>query len=285
VLRTAGRPRARRAAVVVALLTAVLAGPLLGATAAVAAQDKSGTRAVTTRTAAVVPGQSAWLAVVWTADRTVTKWSTTVSAPAGVGVSYPTTRGGSDTSLYGSATLVGGTSDFTAFKLQVPHTRTTSFEVTLTSSYVDTCGDNGRCKNNGGGNDDKERAFSTTATVTVPVRPATGPAFTQDTSTIEVAAGSNAFHDIAFTGGEADLADFAVRLGALPPGLSVAYPGDAAAGRPSLGASLVGGGTDRVAVRLDTTGLAAGRYAVPLVITYTDAAPRTASGTVTLVVR
>jgi hypothetical protein len=270
---------------VLGLLAAALLAPVLAPAPAGADVDKTGARALTTQTAAVVPGQSAWLSVVWTADRTAADWSTTVSAPPGVTVTYPTTRGGSDTSLYGSDTLVGSTRDFTAFRLQVPHTQTAPFQITLLSTYTDTCGDNGQCKEQGIGNDDKIRAHSTTATVTVPVQPATGPAFTQATASLPVAAGSNDFHDVAFTAGQADLADFTVRLGSLPPGLAVAYPGDAAASRPARGGTLTGDTTDRISVRLDATALPPGDYVVPLLISYTAAAPRTAPGTVTLVVR
>ena len=285
VLLDVSRPGRRRGGALLALAGTFLVGSVLGPPAAVADVDKTGVRAITTQTAPVVPGQSAWLSVVWTADQTVTDWSTTVTTPAGVTVSYPTTRGGSDTSLYGSATLVGSTRDFTAVKLAVPYTQTTSFQVTLLSTYTGTCGDNGQCKEQGGGNDDKAGEHSTSATVTVPVQPAVGSAFTQNTTSLSVAAGSNAFQDIAFTGGQADLADVSVRLGTLPAGLTVGYPGDAAVSRLAGGSSLVGGSTDHVAVRFDATGLAAGTYTLPLVITYTAAAPRTASGTVTLVVR
>jgi hypothetical protein len=270
-----------RGAVLAAGLTAVLLGPAPSATAGV---DKTGVRSLTMQTAAVVPDSSAWLSVVWGADQTVTNWSTTVVAPPGVSVSYPTTRGGSDTSLYGSATLVGDTQDFTAFKLAVPYTQTTSFQVTLVSTYTSTCGDNGQCKDQGAGNDDKARNLSTTTTVTVPVQPAVGPEFTQNTATIKVPAGSNAFQQLSFTGGQADLADFTVRLGPLPAGLTVGYPGDASVSRPTAGRSLPGRSTDTVGVRFDVTGLAPGSYRLPLVIGYTGAAPRTAAGTVTLVV-
>ncbi len=275
----------RRGATVVVMLAAVLAGPLLGTSPAGAAVDKTGVRAISTQTAAVVPGQTAWLSVVWTGDRTVTKWSTTVTAPPGVTVRYPTTRGGADTSLYGSDTLVGSTRDFTAFKVQVPHTQRSSFPLTVVSTYTDTCDDNGQCKNNGGGNDDKARDFSTTVTVTVPVVPATGPDFTQGTTDLTVPAGSNAFAQLAFSAGQADLADFTVRAGRLPAGLGVGYPGDATVSRPAGGPALIGRSTDQVAVRLDTTDMTPGTYTLPLVISYTAASPRSASGTVTLVVQ
>ncbi len=281
----ARRPGRRRGTALVAVLAAALVGPLLGSPSAAADADKTGVRPVTTQTAAVVPGQSAWLSVVWTGDRTVTEWSTTVKAPAGVAVSYPATRGGSDTSLYGSDTLVKGTRDFTAFRLRVPYTQTASFPVTLTSTYVDTCGDNGQCKDNGGGNDDKERRHTLTSTVTVPVVAATGPAFTQVTTSIPVTAGSNGFAPLAFTAGQADLADFSVRAGTLPAGLTVRYPGDGTVSRPAGGTGIIGRTTDQVALRFDATSLATGTYTVPLTIAYTAAAPRTATGTVTLVVR
>lgn len=284
-MAAARRSARRRGAALVAVLAAALVGPLLGSPSAAADADKTGVRPVTTQTAAVVPGQSAWLSVVWTGDRTVTQWSTTVKAPAGVTVSYPTTRGGSDTSLYGSDTLVRTTRDFTAFRLRVPYTQKASFPVTLTSTYVDTCGDNGQCKDNGGGNDDKERRHTRTSTITVPVEAATGPAFTQGTTSIPLKAGSNAFVPIAFTAGQADLADFAVRAGTLPAGLKVGYPGDGTVSRPARGTGIIGRTTDQVALRFDATSLAKGTYTVPLTISYTAAAPRTATGTVTLVVQ
>ena len=210
---------------------------LLPVTAANAWVDKSGVRTVTSQTAPLAPGESAWVAVVWTADQTVTDWSTTVSAPAGVSVTYPTTRGGADTSLYGSATLVGTTRDFTAFKLAVPYTQGSSFPVTVTTTYT-LCGDNGQCRNQGEGNDG--RTGTTSATVLVPVQPAVGPPFSQDTTEVSVAGTSDSFQQIAFTGGQTALAGFAVRVGALPAGLQVAYAGDGPASRLNGGSSRPG---------------------------------------------
>jgi hypothetical protein len=284
VVLAASGPRRGRAAALAVLVLALVAGALLAPGRASAAPDQDGVRAVTLTTAPLVPGQSAWVSVVWAADRTVDHWSTTVTAPAGVGVTYPTTRGGSDTSLYGSATLVGGTQDFTAFRLVVPYAQRTSFAVTVTSTYTSTCGDNGQCKDQGAGNDDKVRSGSTTATVQVPVVAATGAAFTQRTTQLSVAAGSDSFQQIDFTGGQADLTGFTVQAGTLPAGLQVAYPADGTASGLAASSTLVGGKTDHVAIRVTATHLAPGTYRVPLVIRYTAAAPHTASGTVTLVV-
>jgi hypothetical protein len=248
--------------------------PLASAISARAADDAN-VRAITPSTAALAPGQSGWLSVVWTADTTVTDWSTTVTAPEGITVAYPATRGGSDTSLYGSSTLVGSTRDFTAFKLIVPYTVTSDFTVTLTSTFVDDQGN----QSNGNGN-----KFTTSATVTVPVRPASGPQFTKYTSTISVKAGSDRFQQIWFQGGTTDLANFTVALGSLPAGLQVAYPGDKNSSALSGGTTLVGGDTDYVAIRFNTVGLQAGSYDIPLTINFTAAAAVTASGKVTLVV-
>jgi hypothetical protein len=254
-----------------AVVGACLVGP---APASADSSDKSRVRAETTRTAALAPGQSGWLSVVWTADLTVTDWSTTVAAPEGVTVTYPSTRGGHDTSLYGSAVLVGTTRDFTAFRLSVPYTQTRSFRVTLTSTYR-------RAPGNGAGQGNPKQ-YSVTASVTVPVEKATGPAFTQDTTTLTVPAGSSDFRQISFTGGRTDLADFTVRFGTLPPGLEVAYPGDRSSSGLNAGGTLVGGTTDHVAVRLIATALDPGRYTVPITIAYRAATPQTATGEVIL---
>jgi len=248
--------------------------PLAFAISASAADDAN-VRAVTPFTAALAPGQSGWLSVVWTSDKTVTDWSTAVTAPVGITVAYPATRGGGDTSLYGSSTLVGTTRDFTAFKLVVPYTVTSDFTVTLTSTFVYDQG------NGGNGNGQK---LTTSATVTVPVRPASGPEFTQYTTTISVQAGSDRFQQIWFQGGTTDLANFTVALGSLPAGLQVGYPSDKTSSALSGGTTLIGGDTDYVAVRFNTVGLIAGSYDIPLVITFTAAAPATVSGKVTLVV-
>ncbi|WP_147066720.1 hypothetical protein [Terrabacter aerolatus] len=279
--------RAGRSAAVAVISTVLLllAGPAFAI--APAGADKSNARALTTTTASLSPGQSGWVSVVWTADQTVTDWSTTVSAPKGVTVTYPTTRGGADTSLYGSDTLVGTTRDFTSFKLKVPYTQTTSFQVVLTSRYSVGVGNsangngNGNAGNNGNGNGNSG-SFTTTATVTVPVQAASGPTFTQQTTSLAIKAGSSGFERIAFTGGQADLTDFSVRLGDLPAGLEVAYPGDRASAGLNGDQTLVGGSADYVGVRFIATDLRPGTYSIPVLISYTAAAPQTRTASLTL---
>jgi hypothetical protein len=252
------------------LLASAFVGPATAARADVNGNG-NGVRAVTTTTAPLAPGESAWAAVVWTADHTVTDWSTTVTAPAGVTVSYPTTRGGGDTSLYGSATLVGTTKDFTAFELGVPYGQRTSSA---------GCGDLLQCIDQRWHTENRSwwwstgiRPSTTTATVTVPVAPATGVPFTQKTTDVAIVAGTSSFQQIAFTGGQTDLAAFTVRVGALPAGLQVAYPGNGSASTLNGGSSLLGRSTDYVGVRFETTGLPRGRCTVPLTISYTASHP------------
>lgn len=269
-----GRTARRRTLAVV--VTTLLLVPLVGPVAAHADSDKSGVRALTTATAALAPGQSGWLTVVWTADLTVTDFSTTVTAPRGVTVSYPSTRGGSDTSLYGSDTLVGQTKDFTAFRLAVPYTQTGSFEITVTSTYT-------RAPGNGAGAGKPQR-YSTTTTVKVPVVPASGAAFTQKTTVVEVEAGSDEFQKIVFGAGQTDLADFTVRLGDLPKGLEVAYPGDRSASGLNGSSTLVGRTADYAAVRFLTADLEPGKYEIPLLISFTSAKPETYKSSIVLVV-
>ena len=114
--------------------------------------------------------------------------------------------------------------------------------------------------------------------------PAVGAPFTQRTTELAVASSSSGFQQIAFAGGQTDLADFSVRVGTLPAGLTVAYPGDRPASTLNSGTSLRGGSTDHVGIRFVATGVPPGRYAVPLTISYTAASPITTTGTVTLVV-
>ena len=288
---TRPRSRWRRGAVAALLLSPLLAWSLVipGSTAQADLLNWSGVQAVTTSTAALAPGESSWLSVAWTTRATVTDWSTTVTAPAGVTVTYPTTRGGADTSLYGSATLAGGTRDFTAFKLSVPYTQRTSFTVTVTSTYMGctgllTCVDTLLTGDRSLWAAFGIKANTLSTTVTVPVLPAVGAPFTQNTTQVAVAAGSDAFSTISYTGGQTDLAGFTVKAGVLPAGLRVGYPADGSASTLNGGSTLRGRATDYVALRFGTTGVAPGTYVVPLTISYTAAAPVTTVGAVTLVV-
>ena len=208
-----------------------------------------------------------------------------VGACRGAGHATPRRAAAADTSLYGSATLVGGTRDFTAFRLAVPHTLTTSFQVTLRSTYTGTCGDNGQCKEQGGGNDDKVRDHSLSTTVTVPVVPAIGPAFTQATS--RVTSRRAATPSSRSPSPAVRRTSPTSRCASAPsrPACRRRIPGVRPASRPAGGPALLGGRTDHVAVRFDATRLPPGTYVVPLAISWTAAAPQIAAGTVTLVVQ
>lgn len=171
----------------------------------------------------------------------------------------------------------------------MPYTQRTSFTVRVTSTYMGctgllTCVDTLLTGDRASWAAAGVRSSTLTTNVTVPVAPAVGAPFTQNTTQLGVVAGSSGFSKISFTGGQTDLAEFTVRAGALPAGLQVGYPGDGTASTLNGGRMLGGRTTDYVGIRFITTGLAPGTYLVPLVISYTAAAPVTADGTVTLVV-
>ena len=256
------------AAVVVAAVGVVAPAP---PPAHAAKADANGVKAVTSKTANFAPGQSAWVSVVWkSTTQTVTDWSTTVSAPAGVTVEYPTTRGGSDTSLSGSDTLVAKVRDFTAFRLSVPYSQTSNFKITVTSTYRLT----------GEGASTEQFTYSTE--ITVPVKAASGAAYTQKTSRLAMEAGSVGWAQLTFQAGKGDLGNFTVQLGELPAGLSVTYPGDGDRSGLHRNSDLIGRTTDHVAIRFDATGLSKGTYRIPMTIRYEAATAQTAEGTVTL---
>lgn len=288
------RGRAGRRPAGIAALTALLVClPASASTASAAIESDDVTavadrlvRALTTETSPLVPGQSAWVSVVWAASRTVTGWSTTVTAPEGVTVTYPSTRGGRDTSLFGSDTLVGRTKDFTAFRLSVPYTQTRSFKIALRTTFSIRTLER-RTTSWGYFRDWRDRdpnrsTVTTVTTVVVPVVPAKGPAFTQETTSLSIRSGSTGFEQISFVGGQADLANFSVRLGALPPGLAVAYPGDRASSGLNAGSTLVGGTNDYAGVRLIATDLPPGKYVIPIVVSYAAAARAQTTGQLVL---
>ena len=255
------------AALVVAAVGVVAPAPQ---PAQAAKADSNGVKAVTSKTADFAPGQSAWVSVVWKSTQTVTDWSTTVSAPAGVTVTYPTTRGGTDTSLSASDTLVGKVRDFTAFRLSVPYTQTSNFKITVTSTY--------RLTVEGAGTEQ----FTYSTEITVPVKAASGTAYAQKTSRLAMEAGSVGWAQLTFQAGKGDLGNFTVELGELPEGLTVTYPGDGTHAGLHRSSDLIGRTTDHVAIRLDATNLAKGNYRIPMTIRYQAATAQTAEGTVTL---
>lgn len=277
-------PGRRRLGVVAALVTPLLFSSLLVTPAASADppggadRSSSDVRAVNRLTVPLSPGQSAWVGVVWTADRTVTGWSTKVTAPAGVAVGYPSTRGGTDTSLYGSDTLVGHTIDFTAFKLAVPYSRRTSFPVTITSTYQ-------ACTSEPCTASSARSPQTTTVQVLVPVLPAFGKPLVQKTTQLTIRPDSDGYQQISFTAGPTDLFDFSVSVGALPAGLQVAYPGGKGSSGLNGDSTLHGRSTDFVGVRfIAGASLAPGTYTIPLTIHYTAATAVSIPGSVTLVV-
>jgi len=162
---------------------------------------------------------------------------------------------------------------FTAFKLAVPYTVTSDFTVT---PHDDLCLRPRQRR-------PAAKNLTTSATVTVP-RAASlgGPAFTQYTSTIPVKAGKRSLPADLVPGRDHRPGRLHGRFGQ-PSRLAcqVGYPSDKTVERPQWRHH-----SDRRRHRLtsqyvfNTVGLIAGTYDIPLVITFTAAAPVTVSAKV-----
>ena len=120
----------RRLGALFALLATLAA---LVAAAPPAAAAAAEVEAITTTTPAMNPGQTAWVSVIWKADKNITSFRVTAAPPAGVTVSYPSDR--AYTSLYGSSSLAKNTQDFTAIKVSVPYSASGSVTLPLTVTW------------------------------------------------------------------------------------------------------------------------------------------------------
>jgi hypothetical protein len=266
----ARRARSVRRVGAVLGLAAVLLGGALATPAAAEAADAL--TPVTTTTPTMHPGQTAWVSVAWAAKSNVSNVAVTVTAPAGYTVSYPSDR--AFTSLYGSASLAGGTQDFTAFRLSIPYTASGTASLTLHATW-----------DMGLGKKDNDTTGRRTQdyTVAVPLVAYTGTPLTMTTTSLTVSKSTPSWVKVAFTGGAPSLRD--VRVSATgPAGLVVTYPSDGTSSGLNDGSTLLGGASDYTSFRLDAQGLAPGTYPLDLVETYATAATGRSTGRVNLVV-
>lgn len=232
---------------------------------------------------AMLPGQTGWAGISWTADTNVCDVRITASAP-GATISYPANTG-SYTSLYVNDALAETNRDYSALKIQVPASASGSIRVTLNVSfnrlppgqikktddltYVEP--DCSRAKDPG----------SLTTTVTLPVTTPTGAKATLQTTSVTVPRDTPTWVPLSFTTQHAGLADFRVTL-TPPPGLTVVYPGDGRSSGLANDSTLPVGGSDSASVRLDASGLEPGTHQVPVRATWSGGSVDT---TLTLTVR
>jgi len=220
----------------------------------------------TKRTAAVVRGDTAWVAVTWTAkgaDAQNFQVTATTAVP-GVTITYPANTG-SYTSLMTDATLSAGELDFTSLRIHVPYTAPKKIKVDLRASW-DT----------GGAHHTK------TYKVQVPTAAYTGAdlaAVTTNAGTVP--AGGSAWLGVEWTG-MAPALDNVAMTAVGPPGTTITYPAYRAFTSLAHDATLEDGETDVARFLLDAGSLAPGTYAVDVTLTYTKAgAARSVAHTVT----
>lgn len=224
---------------------------------------------LTEETAAITAGDTAWLALNWTAeDGSVTDVALTLrkGANQGVVVTYPTNTA-TFTGLMNGHTLDEGEVDFTAVRVYVPSDFSPKkvkldFEISYTS----------------GG----ERV-SDVVKVDVPVvRFTDGEHLVQHESAATVALGESAWVDVNMTGLAPSVDD--VRL-TVSGGLPVVYPGDRTFTSLHGDGTLEDGETDTARVRIDALDVAPGSYSLATELTYEfDGRTHTRAGTIEVTV-
>lgn len=243
-------------------LTVLLAATLLVslATPALAAEAQVEPRMIkttvdlkTTKTAAVVEGDTAWVQLSWTAtnaDATDFRIIASTRTP-GVTISYPTNTG-TYASLMDDDTLSDGEIDFTSLQVSVPYG---SKDVTLTVAATWTVN---RLKQ------------SMRYKVRVPVAMFTGDDLAQvTTSAGSVSAGAPAWLGVEWTGIAPILENVKMTVNG-PAGAIISYPTNTET-YTSLhyNDTLVAGETDVARFLVDASGMKPGKYTIDVGLSYT----------------
>jgi hypothetical protein len=221
-------------------------------------------------TAAIVAGDSAWIALNWVGgDGDAENFQLVVKKPdPGVEIRYPDNTG-TYTSLWADDMLSDGEYDFTAVHVTVPYSAGSDIKLLFTLTY-DHAGK------------PKTRSFN----VRVPVvQYAGGEDLQQVTESLgEVALGESAWVGVSYAGLAPRLDDFQLTV-TDAGGLPIVYPGDGSSTSLHHNARLEDGETDVARFRVDAIDVEAGTYTISVLATYRkDASAATLAGSVTLVV-
>ncbi|GAA3391818.1 hypothetical protein [Cryptosporangium minutisporangium] len=240
--------------------TAALAATAVGFPAYAADDDLKGAdgrlELLTAPLPAMLSGQQGWIAGTYLADKDLCDVRITGSGP-GVSISYPTNTG-SYSSFYREGWLADSGLDFSALNVTVSPSVSAPVTVTLTASYIKTA--------TGKAGDACHGSRKTqTITATLPVRVGSAP-YTVKTTEVSVDRTAASWVQIVVRGELPDTGALRATL-APPPGMVVAYPGEATSAGLHGGDAPTVGTDDYFAVRIDATGLAAGTYRVPLTVT------------------
>jgi hypothetical protein len=221
-------------------------------------------------TAAIVAGDSAWIALNWVgAGGDAKNFQLVVKKPdAGVEVRYPDNTG-TYTSLWADDTLSDGEYDFTAVHVTVPYGAGGDIKLLFTLTYDH----NGK---------PKTRSFN----VRVPVIEYTGGEDLQQVTTSlgEVTVGESAWVGVSYAGLAPRLDDFKLTV-TDAAGLPIVYPANGSSTSLHHNARLEDGETDIARFRVDAFDVDPGTYTIQILAAYRkDTTSATLTGTVTLVV-
>lgn len=257
-----------RTRIILVLATALLVVTALPAAAAPKPKVDRDVELTNYETAAIVAGDSAWIALNWhggTGD--AENFRLVVKKPdPGVEIRYPANTG-TYTSLWADDTLSDGEYDFTAIHVTVPYAAGGDIKLLFTLSYEV----NGKPKTN---------SFN----VRVPVVDYTGDEDLQQVTASlgQVAIGDSAWVGVSYAGLAPRLDDFELTI-TDAAGLPVVYPGDRSSTSLHHDARLEDGETDVARFRVDAYDIPTGSYTIGILASYRkDATVAELIGTVTL---
>jgi hypothetical protein len=228
-----------------ATLVAILATPALAA-------PEAKVELKTRKTAAILEGDTAWVAINWTAKKAEAVEFRIVaeSTTAGVTISYPDNTA-PYSSLMDNDTLSEGELDFTSLKLSVPH-GIKEVKLKVKATWLDN-----------GVKQAKEYK------VKVPVAKFKGDDVAQATSDAgSVSAGTPGWLGVEWTGIAPTLDDVQMTVTA-PAGAVVTYPGDGSFTSLLYDSTLEDSETDVARFLMDVSGVANGNYKFEVVLSYT----------------
>jgi hypothetical protein len=219
-------------------------------------------------TAAIVAGDSAWIALNWRGGGgDAENFRLVVKKPdPGVEIRYPDNTG-TYTSLWADDMLSDGEYDFTAVHVTVPYAAGQDIKLLFTLTYEHK-------------GKPKTRSFN----VRVPVVEYTGGEDLQQVTASlgELPIGGSAWVGVSYAGLAPRLDDFQLTV-TDPDGLPIVYPGDRSSTSLHHDARLEDGETDIARFRIDAYEIPAGTYTIAILATYRkDAAAADLVGSVTL---
>ncbi len=235
-------------------LTLLIAVTLLVLSATPALADNGGMGKVelkTKKTAAIVEGDTAWVAISWKAEKTdATNFEIAATTDvAGVTISYPDNTN-PFSSLMGNDTLTANEIDFTSLLISVPYGIS---KVKL--KVVATWTQDGK---------NKSKDYK----VEVPVAKFKGDDVAQATTDVGTVSGAAPdWIEVSWTGIAPILNDVQMTVSG-PTGIVITYPQDRAFTSLMYDNILVGGETDYAAAYVDASALSPGNYTLDVTLTY-----------------